>query len=164
MANVNSWRPWGWARRRQAHLDVFGDKSTIIHWINGTRAVKNRSFRSPVGRAKRMLRAIWQAYGRTAVYGGEWLRHEFREGNTKADAITDFALRARANNFYDCASSCFLPGPHKICSRCNFDGAQKDLHAAAGLLGELWGGPNIGWQVWKASNYYFGDATNTTAE
>ena len=77
-------------------VDLFGDNSAVIGWLNGSWQCKSRGFQKLVSKAQNHLHDLYYSgKGLPAEKGGDWFRHTLREGNSQADALCNEVMETK---------------------------------------------------------------------
>ena len=116
------------------HLDIFGDSSTVVNWVNGAAKCAAPHHRDRIQVIQSTLYSIWaNKQVRTAEVGGVWMRHVIREHNALADTMANDIMNKRCRSDIDC----FDLEPNltrAIRLRASFDGGCRSLCAAAAWI------------------------------
>ena len=164
-AHIEHSPEWRVADRSQYAMlvDIKGDNDAVVGQINGTYICSNDRSRRLTSEAQRNLWSAWKHGAGPATAGGDWLRHEIREGNKQADALaTACLLEQRSSSESSPILATEAGQPIFICAA--FDGGLRDGHAASAWLMEQWDHTEDRWVKLQSSATYHHGLSAAEAE
>ena len=121
-----TWEPQAWTADAKGRLEICGDSSVVINWLNGLWRVKFLPYERCVAKAHQhlhVLSSVFETKPRSDT--SDFCRHIFRELNTMADRL--------ANKYRNEWMLLPYTAPAK-CIRVFFDGSRRKNKAAYGWV------------------------------
>ena len=116
-------------------IDIAGDNSAVVGWINGEQQCKSIPFQRLVANSQDQLHGLWPSgHVYPAMKGTNWLRHVLREGNTLADEVCRECIARQTNVVQLKPWEPEQIQSNPVLLRCSFDGGQRGPHSAAGFV------------------------------
>ena len=104
-------------------VDLYGDSELVISWLNGTVALRDRTYAARVGSIMRSIHCAWRQNALVPrTPSDNWFRHVYRELNTEADRLANLALDSASSQSWRSGNSTQRP----LAVRGAFDGAHRN--------------------------------------
>ena len=124
-------RSWMRDRGNLRRVEVVGDNSTVVGWLNGDKSVKS-IYRKPVANILSwMFNLVKTETMAPRTDAANWFSHVYREYNKAPDALATMAILTR-RRFINFDVTQNFPTPAFL--RASFDGGFREGHAGAGIV------------------------------
>ena len=144
-------------------VDIKGDNAAVVGRFNGLYKCAEAEDRCVAAKAQRYLWKAWKNGVGPGVSGGDWLRHEAREGNTDADALATQCIFTRQSTRVSRLVVLCPPG-QPLLVQAAFDGGLRDGHAASAWMMKQWDNAAGEWVALKSSATYHAGLSAAQAE